>query len=500
MRIPPPRVLAALLLGLLAWSGMGVHTGLRLRGMTLWDHGSLRRVWQDTGAAIAQYLDVAYPMRAGREHRARGDMYVASRQLLAERAYREEVPAWAFWRTVRVEPFLRARGPAEVDRYDDPGRASLMALGYLVLGGISPFLLFWVAWIAAGPVVVWLVAEIDAAAGRAAAAGGAALLALSPYLVDAFALPRSAVGFYVLAVLVSCAYALRATFPTPTVRGVLAGTIGASLALAVCTYCRSGAVLLLPAFAAAAGIASWRLGRARGWRRGRVAAVALGLVVILAVPAGLMRQKGRGDTWIALWEGLGDYDRTRGHIWSDEAAEAFLRQQGLSDPLRSDAATASFRRNVLDHVRESPGWYAGIVARRAGATLLQTRLWPWEWTSGISVAPATTPNEGHIRKYYGYVTPIDFLGFGRAKVELPVPLLLVPAGALVFLAARRADAAARSALLALGCVAVGASVLPVAVTTAGAIETQAFALVYVIAAPLALGIALRRRPADVPTR
>jgi hypothetical protein len=192
--------------------------------------------------------------------------------------------------------------------------------------------------------------------------------------------------------------------------------------------------------------------------------------------------------WFGIWSGLGDFDRTKGHQWLDQAAsEAAVAAGGT--PLRSSgydpANEAIYRRLVLTDVRTDPLWFARILARRAAALLGQPKLWPWPPTSGRSLSPATHASEGAIDSYYSLTTVPDRFGFGAGQVELPVPVLIAPA-VFVLVAAIRGAGTGRRAAGVMAILAMAAFPLPVLITTASAIEAEAFTVVYVVAAALAL--------------
>jgi hypothetical protein len=187
-----------------------------------------------------------------------------------------------------------------------------------------------------------------------------------------------------------------------------------------------------------------------------------------------------------VWEGLGDFDRKKGHAWSDPVAEQVSLAHGAG-PLWTPSSEVLFQKLVLGAVRDDPAWYAGIVARRLGATLTQWKLWPWRPWSGATIRPRTSDNEGFIDKYYGYATTADHLGLGRWRAELPVPALLLAVLALVVVAAVGPEPSRtrlRAALPLLAALAVAALPLPLFISTAAAQETQAFGIIYVVALAL----------------
>src|SRR5439155_21649251 len=107
-----------------------------------------------------------------------------------------------FWRALRWEPFLRVRGRPQPGAADDPGRALVLSWLFRLLGGPAPFLIVWIATLAALPVILWTAFELVEAGWTAAAVVFLALVVTSPFLVETLSLRRSAVGFHIVALLV----------------------------------------------------------------------------------------------------------------------------------------------------------------------------------------------------------------------------------------------------------------------------------------------------------
>jgi hypothetical protein len=195
-----------------------------------------------------------------------------------------------------------------------------------------------------------------------------------------------------------------------------------------------------------------------------------------------------------MWSGLGDFDRTHGYSWLDSEASAAAVAAG-GTPLRSygydPVNEPIYRRLVLADITKEPFWYAGILARRLAATVVQRKLWPWPPLDGRSLALPTRPGEGAIDAYYSLTTPPDRFGVAGHHVELPIPVLLAPAAVVLWMAAK-GRGRARGLAVVLAALAAAALPLPVLVTTASAIETEAFVIVYVAAAAFAVE-ALRRK-------
>jgi hypothetical protein len=446
-------------------------------------------LWSDQAVAINDYLD----HRAGPAAADGGNAAEAYRAILVERTARGDLRPWQFWRTMGARAFQRDRARDASGQYNDPGRALLLGLGFRLLGGISPYLILWLGALLCAPVIVWAVVEAFAAGRGRAGTVFALCLACSPYFVESLALPRYAVGFYLAALPALAAvgfYVLRAAV---TARGLALRAAAAGCWLALCALCRSSVLLLMPAFLAALAIGAWR---ALPQRR-RAALLALGLAAAVSVPYLLVRQPQHHDVWLPLWEGLGDFDREKGHVWSDPVAEQVSRDAGAG-PLWTASSEALFRRLVLQSVAGDPLWYAEILAKRTAATVTQWKLWPLRRRDGSPVRLRTSPNEGFIDKYYGYTTTVDHVGFGPWRAEVPMVLLLLPPIALVAAAILRTGAARRAArdgLVLISLFALATLPVPVLISTAGAQETQAFALAFFLALGfLAEQVSVRSRP------
>ena len=138
-------------------------------------------------------------------------------------------------------------------------------------------------------------------------------------------------------------------------------------------------------------------------------------------------------------------------------------------------------------------WFAGILAKRTMATLSQWKLLPWAPLGGRSLRPRSAHNEGAIDSYYALTAGLDWFRLGPWLVEVPVPLFWIALVAAFALAFRRPTPEGRAAALVLGIVLVATLVLPVAITTAGALETQGIAVAYFLALGLTADLGLRPR-------
>lgn len=453
-----------------------------------------RRYWSDYCSAARSFLDAT-------PHAPSTDLSTAS--LLCQRetaaaAGKAGIRPWEFWRTVAagdLRSIVETTPPPEMS--EDRGRVALASLGFALRGGVAPLFPYWMAVLAFAPVTFWIAWEFLRAGCPWAGFCLLLLLALSPFVGDCLVFVHSGLGFYLGAWGVLVALSCYATLaPRISVTGLLWRALLAGLVLSVFVWCRSGVAMLVPGFLLALVIGARRLGRP--W-------VGLGLAATLLVPVLLSPARSHHAVWHALWEGMGDFDRTKDHVWTDKAGRAKLAAAGV-DPgpdatmqLVSPVSEDYFRRVIITEISRDPFWYAQILVRRIGATLFQTKLWPFRDPSGRTFALKRFPNEGQIDAYYGWTRTVDLLGIGRRTWEIPIALLIAPTAVLGWIALRgRAAERARRSLLCLSCVAVGASASPVLITVGSAFEVQIFALVYFIGTVL-LAEVLYRSPAS-PSR
>lgn len=443
-----------------------------------------RRHWEDTLMAVGLFVGDPQAERVSRESNEGEKLYERLRNRLIRTAQMAGIRPWEFWRTVRHGAI--PRDSVLAPRFsDDTGRSRLAAAGFRIIGGVSPFLVTWVGALFVLPLFVWTAIEL-VWSGRGVAAGVfLGLVGASAFFVDVLSLSYSAAGFSVIAVLLVVPLAVYGVLnPSPSVGGWLTRGLLAGLFLAVCILCRSGAILVLAGFAAAM-TGAWRLSQ-RTLPRLALGGAALALVVL---PFILVRPDSYHEAWLGIWEGLGDFDRTKGHFFYDPEARKVLAEAGIviptSRPVWSRPAETEpfFRERVLRAIRDDPAWYGGILLKRAAATLTQAKLLPSRAETGRTYAPRQHPQQGHIDVYYGMTATADVFTVGRREWEAPLwllwlPLLTLIVGAVGFVPAWRSEVA----LLAI--VALAALTQPVLVTTAGAHETQAFLLVYLLAAAL----------------
>jgi hypothetical protein len=469
-RLVPGVVVAAVLLAnTAAWTASTNYADL-----TSW-----RRLWEDLAHATNAFLDSSQPAARARTERS-ADVVAAYRQVVLEKVAELELRPHQFWRTLRSRPFLPHRAPLAEGAFDDRGRADLLGWGFRLLGGVSPFLILWLGALAAVPVLLWTAWEFGEACRPVAGTLFLLLVACSPFVVEALALARSSIGFYVLAVLVLVPLAVYAVLGRGgSLRGLAWRAALATLFFTLAAWCRGGVLLLFPGFALALAVAFERVRPPHLGRAQRVLAI-LGLLAAFLGPFAVLRPAGHHDVWAATWEGLGDFDREKGHTWSDPAAEELVALQGVRG-LRNAESEQVLKAIVLRHIREDPGWYASILLKRVGATLTQWKLWPWGPRDGIHLRRASSPNEGYTDKYWGYTTTVDCFGLGSVVKEVPITVLLLPTLALLAAAAaRRRGGWGPPAVV--GMVAAATLPLPVLISTAGGLETEAFALAYFLGA------------------
>jgi hypothetical protein len=473
------RRLARLIPGVVAAAVLLANTVAWTASTSYSDLGSWRRLWEDLAYATNAFLDASHPPARERPERT-ADVVAAYRQVVIEKVAELEIRPHQFWRTLRSRPFLPHRAPLAQGDFDDSGRGALLGWGFRLLGGVSPFLILWLGALGAVPVLLWTAWEFGAARRTAAGTVYLLLVACSPFVVESLALARSSIGFYVLAVLALVPLAVYAVLGEGgSLRGLAWRAALATVVFTLAAWCRGGVLLLFPGFALAL-VAAFERVRPAHLRRGQRLLAAGSLLAAFLGPFALLRPARHHDVWAATWEGLGDFDREKGHTWSDPVAEQVVASQGVRG-LKNAESERVLKAIVLRHIREDPGWYASILAKRIGATLTQWKLWPWGPRDGIHLRRASSPNEGYTDKYWGYTTTVDCLGAGSVVKEMPITVLLLPTVALLAAAAVRGRSAwAPPAVV--GMVATATLPLPVLISTAGGLETECFALVYLLGA------------------
>ena len=445
------------------------------------------RFWDDLTLGIGRYVDAT---SVGERMEGAGPdlspLVQTYAPLVIEKVRTFGVRPYEFWRTVPDQKFRTLRAPFSAAAFEDSGRGQLLAWGFRFLGGIAPYLLLWLGVLFFVPAWLWLNYELVRAGWSVAALVLTALLSVSPYISEALTLPHSAVAFYLGALLAVSAFAVAILSVPPPLAGVVIRSIALISLILVAVWCRGGSVFFLPVAFCLVWIAL-----RTGGGCGRVAALVTTLALV-AMPAVVLRPSHAHNVWLGLWEGLGDFGEDRGYSWYDADANTFLRRRGVagfSDPkLVTAQHEAAFREAFMSDLARSPGWFCGILIKRTLATVAMTKLVPWG------------PRDGESRSapyfHYKYTTPIDWFGWRGRLIEVPVAALWVPTLVLLvwnFLSAR--EPAHSRILLAL---ALAALPVPVLISTAGAIETQAFCLTYFIGASfLAQRIAgrfLQRKP------
>ena len=454
---------------------------------------TLRRYGEDMSVATTDYLEGRAPtgrpaVKLSSLEAQRYGLGLQASMLETER--RLGLRPWQFWRTLPSDPAPRP-GPIVYRSNDDVGRARLTELGFRLLGGVAPFLPLWLAALACVPVLAWMAGELAGAGHLVAGLAFATACACSPFFVESMALPYSAFGFYLVGLVAISAFATYAIMGRPDARGFLLRAAALGTLLAVCALCRDGIVLAVPGLLLAMVLGARRI--ARGARSGALVLLALAAV---ALPYALVRPPTHHEMWTGVWEGLGDFDRTKGHVWSDTVAVKLLRDAGLDRDLppgvemfdRELAAPekeAFFRRLVLQDVRSDPRWYLAILGKRVLATVTEDELLVLGGRSARSeqarrgpAAPIPT-NQGRIRFFYRLVPTADSIGLGPWRRALPLAVWWALGAA--FLCGAAYDRRGRPALAVAACVACSTLPLPVLITTAGALETEAFVLVYLLA-------------------
>ena len=449
---------------------------------------SPRRFWDDLTLGIGRYVDATSPPPAMENTTSDvAPLIVVYRKLVEEKVRTFAIEPHQFWKTVNDQKFRTLRAPFAQPPFEDSGRSRLLSLGFRVLGGVSPYLLLWLGALAFVPVLGWMFYELVSTGFSVAAFFLGALVVVSPFFVECLTLPHSAIAFYLGGVFAVGAFAVAIFLPPPGRRpgwrSLAPRAILLSSILIVGVWCRSGTIMIIPAAFLVASVGFARGGLARG------RAIALAVALVL-VPTALLRPSQTHNIWISLWEGLGDFGMDRGYSWYDADANRFLAARGIAgfaDPKDVNAEhEAAFRQAFVSELSASPAWFARVLVQRLWATVALTKLSPWG------------PRDGESRSsplfHYKYTMPIDWFGWKERVYEVPISTLFIPTLMLlgwgIF---DRGRLAAQGAVLA----AVGLATLPVPIliSTASGLETEAFGIVYFLgAAFLVQRVADSRRP------
>jgi hypothetical protein len=424
---------------------------------------------------------------------------------------RWHVEPWQFWRTVPDTGFRRWTLRAEPAPFEDVGRSVILSVGFWALGGVSPYLGIWLGILLSLPLLLWVACELRVAGWPASGPALILLCAASPFMVESLTLPHSAVAFYLLTLIALVGFAAWATGGhAPSPRGLWMRLSLMSFIFAIGTIARAGSLLLLPAFAV---VLFWArrqhlvgARRERPWRA--IAGVGL-LVGLFLLPYAVLRPAHHHNVWVSLWEGLGDFGSDHGYSWYDVDAKRALQEAGMEpfkDPrLVAEQHESFFRSAILRDVKAHPLWYAGVLARRVAATTGLTYLLPYGPRDGQSL--------GVPRFHYKYTTPADWLSVAGARLELRVEAMWLALLGIVgwWCLTRRwgteaAGTRATRSLALVGVTLFACLPLPVLVSTASGIETQASIVAYFLSVGLLLDQAwastkrIRHPRASTPAR
>jgi hypothetical protein len=442
------------------------------------------RFWDDMYVGISRYLDWNYGPTV--QPASPDDDIARFKDLLVWKAGEAGIHPTQFWRTIRPTPFLQVRHQTWIPPLEDPGRPILLAAAFTLLRGIAPYLVIWIGTLASIPALLWILWEARAGGVLLAGSVFVALCALSPFIVESLSLAHSAVGFYLVAAFLLVAsglYGFLGGDRSP--RSFVIRAAAASLGFALCCACRAGTLLMAPAFGLVFFAAFRRTfpEHAAGSLPRRAALTAL-LTLAFAAPYLFVRPAQHHNFWMSYWQGLADYGAERGYSWHDRDLKRWLVAHGrppFEHPRyisREDDAYMGeiVRRDIL----ADPRWFAGVLARRFVDTVSLAKLAPYGPRDGYSVEPP----EWH----YKYTTPADWFGFGGRKVEAPTAGLWAASLILLlwwaYAASRSRDSLKRSLEDRLSLVltlAAATLALPVLMTTAAGIETEAFVLVHFLA-------------------
>ena len=470
------------------------------------------RGWDDLAIASTYFRDRGFPVGpyeiANRYRRTSPEFRAFRRPLVKE--FRER-PVSEAWTSLDVTDLVGQRA-FPVTRVDDAGRAFFLGALFRITGGIRPLFLVWLPITLVALALGWIVFELAYQGKTTAALVTAALFCLSGFFREASAQSYAAYGFYLAAGLGLLAFCI-AMSQDLSLRSAWPRLAGASAILCLAFPARNAALLMIPGFLAA-WMSAFR--SERTWRQ-RVAALALALAALVGLPfvveAGIDVSAGvtlksiqrdkwptpgstGHDIWPTLWIGLGDFDRTKGHVYLDEAARAAVIAAGFNDRLEP-GAQQHLRGVILGEITGDPLWFAEIVLKRASATFFLDKLRPMASTALKSYAPSSHPSEGAFDSYMELAPTADQFGWRRGSFEVPA-FLLWAGWPLLGLLSVGPDRQKGRHLRILCPMVLGFLACPVIVTTASAIEMQAMAGVHFLAWGLALDRLVRRLTSPRP--
>lgn len=457
-----------------------------------WFSAATWRYWDDLAGAVNRYLAQTGKVRFRDVPESAPRVYEAlTRSMTAE----AEIEPFEFWRTLPRRAFAREAVQWTPSTTEDAGRAWIAAVGFTVLSGVSPYLLVWLGPILAVPMMVWLCWALAARAGRPVAAFVCALLlGLSSYVAETLSLPRSAVGFHLLGIVLLSAVAVTLLCGSllPRRRAGIHIAV-AALFFALFTITRAGTGLTAAGF-----LLTFLLYERRFSGSPRAIAVkALGWLLLFLGPYLIVRPAEAHNIWVSVWEGLGDFGSDRGFSWHDRDAKRVLEAAGIEpfvDPkLVTQEHERFFRDRVVTATLDDPVWYAGVLARRIGSTISFAALSPNCERDGRSVEDPSS--------HYKYTSGADYFGLGRSRIELPSQALFLPIlvwGVLALVGARRGGAGWRAQLEVGIVILLGVLPAPVLISTLSGQETQMMFVLSVYAVACLVAAVFTRSSSGAP--
>lgn len=474
------------------------------------------RAFDDLALAIGHAGRGEFPVASYRVRnmvrRERDPRFVAFRSALFETITNAKLSPGRPWEIVPGSTLTLPGGVRLGRRLDDVGRPLMVSQAFRVLGGVSPFLVFWIGVFAMAGTLAWAVFELSETGRGSTGLALAGLCSASAFLLDVALLGYSPAAFHLAGLFVVLALAVFAQNGRPSVRALLVRATAAGLVLGLCALGRATVLT----FAAAVGLAllvSLRRTLGEKWRTRRAGWLAIALVALVALPSVALFGAARrlNDETVArygkerlaayhdavlIWKGLGDFDREKGYEFWDMAGQAAVRKVSPNGTFDREGERNLWR-SILADIRSDPAWFAGILGQRLLATVAFPKLWSRQSVDQAPFFKATSKNEGVIDAYYSLCRQVDRFALGRREVELPTWMLLLPA--CVWLAwwslargAGRSAAASRlrSAAFPVLCLSLAVLPTPILISTATAIEPQSFLLVHLFLAASCAGAAL----------
>lgn len=461
------------------------------------------RFWKDVHLAIGFYLYGQIPLK--------GENW--DNEIKAALTEKECIP-YAFWKTLNNNNFISAK-TSILGFPDDMGRGFLLGVIFKILGGISPYLLFWLGYIFSIPVLFWLYLELFLTNHKLTAVIFMLILILSSYFSGVLSLSYSAMAFYLLGCLSLLSFVFYSLFGQISLKGSIVRIVLCGIFIGICLSCRSGVAFLYPGFALALLILSKKNTELKSLTKftthKKSWLLRFGVFIISSfvffLPSAILyfsMQKMIASAsyktnselmihhpvWHSIWAGMGDFDVKYGHSWGDMDATKAVAKAGGPDLSKYSSSVVGYKVDkkyedsiktiVIKDVTSDPMWYLEILLKRFFYTVFLINLLPWEPRDGESLLYY----HNVIDYFYVMTASADFFKLGYYQTELPIEIFVVAFWFMIFKKMfnfffKKACFVDYISKLVFLIIISGTWVaLPVLISTAAAFETQVIMILY----------------------